>query len=143
MKHMSADRVYLSRNEQRDLKQRRQERIRQLIAQKPLIRTKEMAIIMGLTDFVVTNAMRSIRDEFTTVYLANTGQGRLKGFIINPDYVHVPKPDDPLAFKKSPYGRMVFVDDLMLNKYGTKALAQPLRKLPRTSVGSTMEGGYW
>ena len=140
---MSETRVYLSKNEQRDLTQTRQERIRQLIAQKPLIRTKDMAIIMGLTDFVVTNAMRSIREEFIPVYLANTGQGRLKGFIINPDYVHVPKPDDPLAFKKSPYGRMVFVDDLMLNKYGTKALAQPLRKLPRTSVGSTMEGGYW
>ena len=140
---MSEARVYLSRNEQRDLKQTRQERIRQLIAQKPLIRTKEMALIMGLTDFVVTNVMRSIRDEFTTVYIANTGQGRLKGFILNPDYVHVPKPDDPLAFKKSPHGRMVFVYDLMLNKYGTKALAQPLRKLPRNSVGSTMEGGYW
>ena len=143
MKHMSADRVYLSRNEQRDLTQTRQERIRQLIAQKPLIRTKEMAVIMGLTDFVVTNAMRSIREEFIPVYLANTGQGRLKGFILNPDYVHVPKPDDPLSFKKSPHGRMVFVDDLMLAKYGTKALAQPLRTLPRTSVGSTMEGGYW
>ena len=141
---MSEDRVYLSKNEQRELTKTRQERIRQLIAQKPLIRTKEMAIIMGLTDFVVTNAMRSIRDEFTTVYLANTGQGRLKGFVINPDYVHVPKsPDDPLAFKRSPHGRMVFVDDLMLNKYGTKALAQPLRKISHNGVGSTLEGGYW
>jgi len=141
---MNEDRVYLSKNEQRELTKTRQERIRQLIAQKPLIRTKEMAIIMGLTDFVVTNAMRSIRDEFTTVYLANTGQGRLKGFVINPDYVHVPKsPDDPLAFKRSPHGRMVFVDDLMLNKYGTKALAQPLRKISHNGVGSTLEGGYW
>jgi hypothetical protein len=102
-----------------------------------------MAIIMGLTDFVVTNAMRSIRDEFIPVKLPSTGHGVYKGFILNPDYVHVPRVDDPLAFKKSPHGRMVFVDDLMLNKYGTKALAQPLRKLPRTSVGSTMEGGYW
>ena len=141
---MSEARVYLSKNEQRDLTQTRQERIRQLIAQNPLIRTKEMAVIMGLTDFVVTNAMRSIREEFATVYLANTGQGRLKGFVINPDYVHVPTlPDDPLAFKRSPHGRMVFVDDLMLAKYGCSALAQPLRKLPRNAPGSTMEGGYW
>ena len=140
---MSDDKVYLSKNEQRELTKTRQERIRQLIAQKPLIRTKEMAIIMGLTDFVVTNAMRSIRDEFIPVKLPSTGHGVYKGFILNPDYVHVPRVDDPLAFKKSPHGRMVFVDDLMLNKYGTKALAQPLRKLPRTSVGRTMEGGYW
>ena len=141
---MSDDRVYLSRNEQRELTKTRQERIRQLIAQKPLIRTKEMAIIMGLTDFVVTNAMRSIRDEFIPVYIANTGQGRLKGFILNPDFEPVQKlPDDPLAFKKSPHGRMVFVDDLMLAKYGTTALSQPLRKLPRNAPGSTMEGGYW
>ena len=141
---MSDDKVYLSKNEQRELTKTRQERIRQLIAQKPLIRTIDIAAIMGLTPFVVTNAMRSIREEFIPVYIANTGQGRLKGFILNPDFVPVQKlPDDPLAFKKSPHGRMVFVDDLMLNKYGTKALAQPLRKLPRTSVGSTMEGGYW
>lgn len=141
---MSDDRVYLSKNEQRELTKTRQERIRQLIAQKPLIRTKEIAVIMGLTDFVVTNAMRSIREEFIPVKLPSTGHGVYKGFILNPDYVHVPKsPDDPLAFKKSPHGRMVFVDDLMLAKYGTTALAQPLRKLPRTSVGSTMEGGYW
>ena len=141
---MSDDRVYLSKNEQRELTKTRQERIRQLIAQKPLIRTKEMAIIMGLTDFVVTNAMRSIRDEFIPVYIANTGQGRLKGFILNPDFVPVQKlPDDPLAFKKSPHGRLIFVDQLMMDKYGTTALSQPLRKLPRNAPGSTMEGGYW
>ena len=141
---MSDDKVYLSKNEQRELTKTRQERIRQLIAQKPLIRTKEMAIIMGLTDFVVTNAMRSIRDEFIPVYIANTGQGRLKGFILNPDFVPVQKlPDDPLAFKKSPHGRLIFVDQLMMDKYGTTALSQPLRKLPRNAPGSTMEGGYW
>ena len=141
---MSDDKVYLSKNEQRELTKTRQERIRQLIAQKPLIRTKEMAIIMGLTDFVVTNAMRSIREEFIPVYLANTGQGRLKGFILNPDFVPVQKlPDDPLAFKKSPHGRLIFVDQLMMDKYGTTALSQPLRKLPRNAPGSTMEGGYW
>ena len=141
---MSDDKVYLSKNEQRELTKTRQERIRQLIAQKPLIRTKEMAIIMGLTDFVVTNAMRSIRDEFIPVYIANTGQGRLKGFILNPDFVPVQKlPDDPLAFKKSPHGRLIFVDQLMMDKYGCAALAQPLRKLPRNAPGSTMEGGYW
>jgi len=60
---MNEDKVYLSKNAQRELTKTRQERIRQLIAQKPLIRTKEMAVIMGLTDFVVTNAMRGIRDE--------------------------------------------------------------------------------
>ena len=141
---MNEDKVYLSKNEQRELTKTRQERIRQLIAQKPLIRTVDIAAIMGLTPFVVTNAMRSIREEFVPVYLANTGQGRLKGFILNPDFVPVHKiPDDPLAFKRSPHGRMVFVDDLMLNKYGTKALAQPLRKLPRNAPGSTMEGGFW
>ena len=141
---MSDDKIYLSKNEQRELTKTRQERIRHLIAQKPLIRTKEMAIIMGLTDFVVTNAMRSIRDEFIPVYIANTGQGRLKGFILNPDFVPVQKlPDDPLAFKKSPHGRLIFVDQLMMDKYGTTALSQPLRKLPRNAPGSTMEGGYW
>jgi hypothetical protein len=86
--------------------------------------------------------MRSIRDEFTTVYLANTGQGRLKGFILNPDFVPVEKPQHETQ-KLLPGGRFVFVDDLMLAKYGTKALAQPLRKLPRNAPGSTMEGGYW
>ena len=141
---MSDDKVYLSKNEQRALTKTRQERIRQLIAQKPLIRTVDIAAIMGLTPFVVTNAMRSIREEFVPVYLANTGQGRLKGFILNPDFVPVHKlPDDPLAFKMSPYGRMIFVDDLMLARHGTAALAQPLRKLPRNAPGSTMEGGYW
>ena len=139
---MNEDKVYLSKNAQRELTKTRQERIRQLIAQKPLIRTKEMAVIMGLTDFVVTNAMRGIRDEFIPVKLPSTGHGVFKGFIINPD--HIPKVSEvKIEMKLSPYGRMVFVDDLMLAKYGTKALAQPLRKLPRNSVGSTMEGGYW
>jgi hypothetical protein len=139
---MNEDKVYLSKNAQRELTKTRQERIRQLIAQKPLIRTKEMAVIMGLTDFVVTNAMRGIRDEFIPVKLPSTGHGVFKGFIINPD--HIPKVAEvKIEMKLSPYGRMVFVDDLMLAKYGTKALAQPLRKLPRNSVGSTMEGGYW
>ena len=141
---MIEDKVYISRNAQRAITKTRQERIRQLIAQKPLIRTKEMAVIMGLTDFIVVNAMRPIRDAFIQVRLSQSGcQGSFKGFILNPDYVHVPKPNDPLAFKKSPYGRMVFVDDLMLAKYGTKALAQPLRKIAHNGVGSTMEGGYW
>jgi hypothetical protein len=140
---MSADKIYLSKNAQRELTKTRQERIRQLIAQKPLIRTKEMAIIMGLTDFVVTNAMRSIRDEFIPVKLPSTGHGVYKGFILNPDYVHVPRVDDPLAFKKSPHGKMVFVDQLMMDKYGTAALAQPLRKLSHPGVGSTLDGGYW